>query len=179
MKYLSTRALEGLKRYQYKPSGYTFLDKIHTPFWNCGWPLRRREAGAAGAGAGQRWRVMQSGACLAFSRPAPARPPPPVAGSVELLPLWLAPNLITLLGTMWLVVAYAVNAYYSPDFQSRQAGRQAAGGGWLAVVVSFSRGRHCLPWVPAPLDSPGNFEGKLEGKCTQGCEHALPHPAPC
>ena len=33
--YLSERALAGLKAYEYKPAGYTILDKLHTPFWNC------------------------------------------------------------------------------------------------------------------------------------------------
>jgi hypothetical protein len=35
MVYLSRRALEGLKAYEYKPAGYTYLDKIHAPFYNC------------------------------------------------------------------------------------------------------------------------------------------------
>jgi hypothetical protein len=30
--------------------------------------------------------------------------------------MWLAPNLVTLLGTMALVVAYLINTYYTPDF---------------------------------------------------------------
>lgn len=33
--YLSERALAGLKSYEYKPAGYTILDTLHTPFWNC------------------------------------------------------------------------------------------------------------------------------------------------
>ena len=32
MGYLSTRALEGLKAYQYKATGYTMLDNLHRPF---------------------------------------------------------------------------------------------------------------------------------------------------
>lgn len=32
---LSQRALEGLRRYVYKPGGYTWLDHAHQPFWNC------------------------------------------------------------------------------------------------------------------------------------------------
>lgn len=42
MPYLSTRALEGLRSYQYKPSGYTILDELHQPVWNCEYapPLR-------------------------------------------------------------------------------------------------------------------------------------------
>jgi len=35
MVYLSRRALDGLKAYEYKPAGYTYLDKIHAPFYNC------------------------------------------------------------------------------------------------------------------------------------------------
>lgn len=34
MGYLSPRALQGLKEYQYKPAGYTWLDDAHQPFWN-------------------------------------------------------------------------------------------------------------------------------------------------
>ena len=34
-KVLSQRALEGLRAYKYKPGGYTWLDHLHTPFWNC------------------------------------------------------------------------------------------------------------------------------------------------
>ena len=37
--YLSLRALEGLKSYAYKPSGYTVLDDLHQPVWNCEPPL--------------------------------------------------------------------------------------------------------------------------------------------
>ncbi len=33
--YLTTRALSGLAHYAYKPSGYTVLDRLHQPFWNC------------------------------------------------------------------------------------------------------------------------------------------------
>lgn len=36
------------------------------------------------------------------------------AGIVELLPLWLAPNLITLIGVFALVVAYVVTLFYLP-----------------------------------------------------------------
>jgi hypothetical protein len=35
MPFLSARALTGLSSYKYKPSGYTLLDDIHQPFWNC------------------------------------------------------------------------------------------------------------------------------------------------
>lgn len=36
---------------------------------------------------------------------------------VTLFPMWLAPNLITLLGTAWLLLAYCVSAYYTPNFE--------------------------------------------------------------
>lgn len=71
MGYLSTRALNGLKAYEYKPGGYTWLDNIHRPALD--------------------W-------CVSW------------------LPRWLAPNLITLLGTLGLVASYLVSAYYAPDF---------------------------------------------------------------
>ena len=35
MPYLSARALGGLKQYEYKSGGYTRLDDLHQPFWNC------------------------------------------------------------------------------------------------------------------------------------------------
>ncbi len=35
MPYLSKRALQGLKDYQYKPGNYTILDEWHQPIWNC------------------------------------------------------------------------------------------------------------------------------------------------
>jgi hypothetical protein len=35
VKHLTPRALEGLKSYQYKSGGYTYLDDFHTPIWNC------------------------------------------------------------------------------------------------------------------------------------------------
>jgi hypothetical protein len=35
MPYLTKRALEGLSNYAYKPSGYTTLDELHQPVWNC------------------------------------------------------------------------------------------------------------------------------------------------
>lgn len=60
--YLSQRALEGLRSYAYKPSGYSFLDKLHTPVWNY---------------ITNNW-----------------------------LPMWLAPNLITLMGLTALLAAY-------------------------------------------------------------------------
>ena len=38
------------------------------------------------------------------------------AGLTELLPRWLAPNLITLTGTFGLILAYFVSLYYVPTF---------------------------------------------------------------
>lgn len=35
MPILSKRALSGLKAYKYVSAGYTLLDDIHQPFWNC------------------------------------------------------------------------------------------------------------------------------------------------
>jgi hypothetical protein len=37
MGYLSTRALNGLKAYEYKAGGYTWLDNIHRPWLDCKW----------------------------------------------------------------------------------------------------------------------------------------------
>lgn len=68
---LSQRALEGLRRYVYKPGGYTWLDHAHQPFWN--------------------WLTEQ-------------------------LPMWLAPNLITLVGLLVTFGAYFVMWYYLPEF---------------------------------------------------------------
>ena len=45
---------------------------------------------------------------------------------VTLFPLWLAPNLITLLGTGGLVVGYMVSAYYLPEFQGAPPARKPA-----------------------------------------------------
>jgi hypothetical protein len=38
MPYLSERGLQGLKQYVYHSGGYTWLDDVHQPFWNCGCP---------------------------------------------------------------------------------------------------------------------------------------------
>ena len=35
MPYLTSEALAGLKAYVYKPAGYTWLDNLHQPLWNC------------------------------------------------------------------------------------------------------------------------------------------------
>lgn len=47
MKYLSNRALEGLKDYKYKSAGATWMDEIHNPFWNCTCHLHSPVATAA------------------------------------------------------------------------------------------------------------------------------------
>lgn len=39
-------------------------------------------------------------------------------GLTELLPMWLAPNMVTILGTMHCVVAYATVWYYAPNFDT-------------------------------------------------------------
>ena len=72
MPYMSSRALKGLRDYKYVAGGYTWLDRVHTPFWN---------------------------------------------KTVEYFPLWLAPNLITLIGTGWLVLGYLVSSTYLTDFK--------------------------------------------------------------
>lgn len=128
MKYLSTRALEGLKRYQYKPSGYTFLDHVHAPFWNCECGQCWQPPGNGVRGLMEPTRGHQGLSSRARMAPHPRLMPGAAAGSVELLPLWLAPNLITLLGTMWLVLAYGINAYYSPDFE----------GGWRGAPTMLA-----------------------------------------
>ena len=76
MPYMSSRALKGLRDYKYVAGGYTWLDRVHTPYWN---------------------------------------------QIVEYFPLWLAPNLITLIGTGWLVLAYFVTSTYLPDLKGPPA----------------------------------------------------------
>lgn len=99
MTYLSPRALQGLKQYQYKSGGYTLLDDIHQPFWNGQkLPMLNRHARskyAVSSGRTCDYRLL-------------------CAGIVSVLPLWLAPNLITLIGIFALVVAYVVTLFYLP-----------------------------------------------------------------
>ena len=59
-KYLSEKALLGLKNYTYKSGDYSIMDKVMTPFWN---------------------------------------------KAVEILPMWMAPNLVTLIGFSAIVAA--------------------------------------------------------------------------
>ena len=74
MPYLSQRALEGLKAYEYKPAGYTYLDKLHAPFYNCErTPSICRQSSAIGGASrkqgcwvlrrGGRGRRQPAGAC--------------------------------------------------------------------------------------------------------------------
>ncbi|KAG1676918.1 hypothetical protein FOA52_014794 [Chlamydomonas sp. UWO 241] len=69
--YLSTRALNGFHNYKYKATGYTYLDVLHTPFWN--------------------WFT-------------------------ELLPMWLAPNLITLTGLCFVFASFGIDALLIMDY---------------------------------------------------------------
>lgn len=58
MPFLSRRALEGLKAYKYKPGGYTILDKLHNPFWNCKPAYEVAIIIAPGAAAGMAYGSM-------------------------------------------------------------------------------------------------------------------------
>lgn len=60
------------------------------------------------------------------------------AGIVNYFPMWLAPNLITLLGTMGLVVGYVASAIYLPEFE----GWPSTHGVQLATVPAPDSG----PW---------------------------------
>ncbi len=99
MTYLSPRALQGLKQYQYKSGGYTLLDDIHQPFWN-GDQLPILDCHARSKYA------VSSGRTYCYCLLC--------AGIVNLLPVWLAPNLITLIGIFALVVAYVITLFYLP-----------------------------------------------------------------
>jgi hypothetical protein len=68
--------------------------------------------------------------------------------------MWLAPNLITLLGTMGLVVGYAASAIYLPEFE-----------GGLCL--------HCMaPWLDVPVSLAGlDEEGLCSGQTSSsGCD---------
>ncbi len=99
MTYLSPRALQGLKQYQYKSGGYTLLDDIHQPFWN------GEQLPVLGCHARSKYAVSSGSTChYRLLR----------TGIVNFLPLWLAPNLITLIGIFALVVAYVITLFYLP-----------------------------------------------------------------
>ncbi len=116
---LSQRALRGLKTYQYQAGGYTWLDDAHQPFWNCEPLAVSRRAFSVSAShhkqTGTRWACFQ---------PTHWRPSRALhlacAVCVSRLPMWLAPNLITLAGTLAIVAAYALNVYYNPSFTGEQ-----------------------------------------------------------
>lgn len=55
---------------------------------------------------------------LACNGPPGAMP----ADLTSCLPMWLAPNLITLTGVFGLVVAFAVSACYLPEYEGMRAG---------------------------------------------------------
>ena len=61
--------------------------------------------------------------------------------------MWLAPNLITLLGTMGLLIGYVCSAYYLPEFEG--AGNALctvhSSGGWLHTIADFTPQLHCEP----------------------------------
>lgn len=67
------------------------------------------------------------------------------AGVVTLFPMWLAPNLITLLGTGGLVVGYMVSAYYLPEFQGAAPDLPALDSLGLKQVLQLQRS-HCPLW---------------------------------
>jgi hypothetical protein len=164
MPYLTRRALEGLKAYKYKPAGYTYLDRVHAPFYECEQRAGALKRGSAQCSVGGRRRRRRrplgpvprrgrgrgvaalagarhcsqcvahggyppSAATLQQRRALPSGVEPPChaaltlallatvpPGCIDRLPMWLAPNLITLTGTIGLIIAYCVSAWYSPDF---------------------------------------------------------------
>lgn len=63
---------------------------------------------------------------------------------VTLFPLWLAPNLITLLGTGWLVLAYFVSAYYLPNFEGAASVPPSASPRLLPELTQFWAPWHVL-----------------------------------
>lgn len=90
-------------------------------------PRPRRQAHNAGAAPALRWHagpLVLAAACT--TRPSPATPPPchrrrlGAAGvTANVLPPWLAPNLITLMGVLALLGAYAVGAVHLPEFEGQ------------------------------------------------------------
>lgn len=55
--------------------------------------------------------------------------------AVERLPMWLAPNLITLTGTMFVVTAYLFSVFYQPEFQGEELPRWVYWYFGLAVLL--------------------------------------------
>ena len=96
--YLTPRALRGLRAYTYKATGYTWLDDVHTPFWN-----GRKKGGKESLGDRRHARLDVPPPALNRQPP----PYPPFSAIVEhVFPRWLAPNLITLIGLALLVGGY-------------------------------------------------------------------------
>jgi hypothetical protein len=119
MKYLTKRGLDGLKAYQYKASGYTYLDNLHRPFLDC---EHRSPCSSCCVSCSYALLTLEAKSLIW----SVATILPPVRscscpGAATKLPLWLAPNLITLMGTMALVASYLTSAYYTPDFKGEPA----------------------------------------------------------
>ena len=93
MKYLSAQALKGLKQYEYKVSPVCC---------HCSTLQHQLIRAMPGQSGGYTWLddVHQ----------------PFWNGVTELLPRWLAPNLITLTGLGFLFAAYLLTIAYMPDF---------------------------------------------------------------
>lgn len=72
------------------------------------------------------------------------------AGIVELLPLWLAPNLITLIGVSALVVAYVVTLFYLPGL----AGTVVAATSIVADPCQVERSHPAFSIIPAAGSGP-------------------------
>lgn len=49
---------------------------------------------------------------------------------IQFVPIWAAPNLITLFGLAWMVLAYALTYYYSPYLDQQLPG-------WLYLLCAF------------------------------------------
>uniref|UniRef100_A0A7S0X1J6 Ethanolaminephosphotransferase n=1 Tax=Chlamydomonas leiostraca TaxID=1034604 RepID=A0A7S0X1J6_9CHLO len=56
-------------------------------------------------------------------------------GITDMLPMWLAPNLITLTGLMGVIGSYLISAYYLPDFVGQDTPRWVFALNALATVV--------------------------------------------
>lgn len=65
---------------------------------------------------------------------------PHATGLVNRLPLWLAPNLITLIASACIAVAYAINIVYLPNFSGQCCGR---------IIIMESGPRLLIVLLPA------------------------------
>lgn len=68
------------------------------------------------------------------------------AGMVSLLPMWLAPNLITLMASCAIVAAYATNVYFNPGFTGEFMAIQGGPGMGLKMLIGTCK-RACAPAV--------------------------------